>query len=146
MKNRIIMIWFALFTAGLIMSCTMSPQNTDSNEQKLEAAKNKANIANQERYQQIKDSIRLFRTQSEQRIANYEKQITELKNANKKKANSEYEKALAELEQKNSEMRKRLSDFNDENQKSWESFKSEFNHDMEKIGKAFKDITVNNVK
>jgi NADH/NAD ratio-sensing transcriptional regulator Rex len=124
----------------------MSPQNTDSNEQKLEAAKNKANIANQERYQQIKDSIRLFRTQSEQRIANYEKQITELKNANKKKANSEYEKALAELEQKNSEMRKRLSDFNDENQKSWESFKSEFNHDMEKIGKAFKDITVNNVK
>lgn len=140
------MIWFALFTAGLIMSCTMSPQNTDSNEQKLEAAKNKANIANQERYQQIKDSIRLFRTQSEQRIANYEKQITELKNANKKKANSEYEKALAELEQKNSEMRKRLSDFNDENQKSWESFKSEFNHDMEKIGKAFKDITVNNVK
>jgi NADH/NAD ratio-sensing transcriptional regulator Rex len=124
----------------------MSPQNTDSNEQKLEAAKNKANIANQERYQQIKDSIRLFRTQSEQRIANYEKQITELKNANKKKANSEYEKALAELEQKNSEMRKRLSDFNDENQKSWESFKTEFNHDMEKIGKAFKDITVNNVK
>jgi hypothetical protein len=43
-------------------------------------------------------------------------------------------------------MRKRLSDFNDENQKSWESFKTEFNHDMEKIGKAFKDITVNNVK
>jgi hypothetical protein len=28
----------------------------------------------------------------------------------------------------------------------WESFKTEFNHDMEGLGQALKDVTVNNKK
>ena len=31
-------------------------------------------------------------------------------------------------------------------QSNWESFKREFNHDMDEIGQALKDLTVDNKK
>ena len=43
-------------------------------------------------------------------------------------------------------MKKRLEEYKDEGQEKWTSFKSEFNHDMDELGKAFKDLTVKNVK
>ena len=50
------------------------------------------------------------------------------------------------LEQKNTELKKILSDYKDEGQDKWTSFKNEFNHDMDELGKAFKDLTVKNLK
>jgi hypothetical protein len=32
------------------------------------------------------------------------------------------------------------------NQSDWVSFKREFNHDMDEIGKAFEDLTIDNKK
>ena len=33
-----------------------------------------------------------------------------------------------------------------ESKEDWEKFKVEFNHDMEELGNAFKDLTVKNTK
>ncbi len=52
---------------------------------------------------------------------------------------------MAELENKNSDLKKKLSDFKDDDKDKWISFKEEFNHDMDELGLAFKNLTVENV-
>jgi len=42
-------------------------------------------------------------------------------------------------------MRARLVAY-EKSQSNWESFKREFNHDMDEIGQALKDLTVDNKK
>jgi phage terminase small subunit len=64
----------------------------------------------------------------------------------KKDARAEYKKKIPELEVKNSDMKKRLDDYKADSKENWEMFKTEFNYDMEELGKAFKDLTVNNKK
>lgn len=43
-------------------------------------------------------------------------------------------------------MKKKMDDYNMDGKENWEKFKTEFNHDMDELGQAFKDLTVNNVK
>jgi hypothetical protein len=84
-----------------------------------------------------------------EKIAANEKSIEEF-NARiayqKSEAKAEYTKKIADLNAKNSDMKKKMADFKADNKSSWESFKSEFGHDMEELGKAFRDFTVNNEK
>lgn len=54
-----------------------------------------------------------------------------------------YEKNIMALEQKNKDLRTKISNY-ESNQSDWESFKREFNHDMDEQGQAIKDLTVNN--
>jgi hypothetical protein len=54
-----------------------------------------------------------------------------------------YEKKIEILEQQNKDLKKRIEDY-ETSQSDWEKFKSEFNHDMEELGKALKDFTVDN--
>jgi len=37
-----------------------------------------------------------------------------------------------------------MRDYKGEGKEKWEAFKTEFNRDMDELGKAFKDLTVNN--
>ncbi len=39
-----------------------------------------------------------------------------------------------------------MNDYKAEGKEKWEIFKAEFSHDMDGIGKTFKDVTVKNVK
>jgi hypothetical protein len=39
-----------------------------------------------------------------------------------------------------------MEDYKVDTKEQWESFKTEFSHDMDEMGKAFKDLTVKNVK
>jgi len=52
-------------------------------------------------------------------------------------------KKIDALEQKNRDMRNRIAAY-EKSQSDWESFKREFNHDMDELGQAFKDLTVDN--
>jgi len=56
-----------------------------------------------------------------------------------------YEKRIANLEEKNKNLQLKLDGY-ETNQSDWESFKSEFKHDMDEFGQAFRDITVDNKK
>ena len=55
-------------------------------------------------------------------------------------------KKIAELNLKNSDMKKKLSDFKTDSKSQWEAFKTEFNSDMEQLGKSLKNLTVDNEK
>ena len=56
-----------------------------------------------------------------------------------------YETKLAGMEQKNSDMKKKLADYKDEGQYKWTSLISEFNHDLDELVLSLKDLTVKNL-
>ena len=56
-----------------------------------------------------------------------------------------YEQRIDTLEKKNRDLKARVDAY-DKSQSDWESFKREFNHDMDELGQAFKDLTVDNKK
>ncbi len=55
-----------------------------------------------------------------------------------------YEKRIAELNYKNTDMKKKMDDFRTDNRENWEIFKSEFSIDMEELGSEFRDFTIKN--
>lgn len=64
---------------------------------------------------------------------------------NSKSINIKNEKKLAELEQKNKALKEKLAEYKEDGNEQRKSFKTEFNHDMKELGKAFSDLTVNNI-
>jgi len=59
---------------------------------------------------------------------------------------ADYEKNLNELEQKNKNLKMKMAEYQDSGKDNWESFKREFNHDMDELGKSLKNFTDNNKK
>jgi hypothetical protein len=55
------------------------------------------------------------------------------------------EKKIESLEERNRSMRTRLVAYQTD-QSNWEQFKTEFNHDMDEIGDALQDLTIDNKK
>jgi len=137
MKNRITTIAIASIIAGTILT------SCQSSEKKVENAKENVVEAKQDLNQIVKDSIIQFRTESAIKIAEHEKSIADfrMRIAKDKKANRvKYEAKLAELEQKNTDLKKRLDDYKEESQEQWNSFKVGFNKDMDAFGEAFKNL------
>jgi hypothetical protein len=90
-----------------------------------------------------------YRHNAELRIEENNKKIDEF---NKKietadqRMRKEYRERIAELKSRNEKAKERLNNYNDNNHEKWEDFKREFNHDMDELGNALKDFTVNNKK
>ncbi len=90
-----------------------------------------------------------FKKEAEAKIADNKEKIGELKTkkANEsKEVKAKYDKKVAALEQKNNDLKKKVDSCNDPKDSKWTSFKREFNHDMDELGKAIKDIGVDNAK
>jgi len=89
-----------------------------------------------------------FKTATEAQIKENEAIITNLKvkakSANAKMA-AEYNVRIDELAAKNAAMKKRMDDYAG-NQTDWETFKSEFSHDMNDLGKALKGFVISSDK
>ena len=153
MKNTFLALTVAVFMAGTMFTgCQSSATKVENAEDKLQEAEGEVLDAKLDLNRAINDSVteyQKFKKEAEEKIIAQEKSIAEFKAriAKEKMENrAKYEKKLAELEQKNSDMKKKLDDYKDEGQSKWEKFKTEFNSDMDKLGKAFKDLTVNNDK
>ncbi|OFY87404.1 MAG: hypothetical protein A3F72_04170 [Bacteroidetes bacterium RIFCSPLOWO2_12_FULL_35_15] len=96
------------------------------------------------------DEYKAYRAEQEKKITDNEKKIAELK-AKKDKVKKEklaaYESKIDNLEKKNKEMKKKImANYKDEGKEKWESFKKEFNHDMDELGQSLKDLFKDNVQ
>src|SRR5690606_20319861 len=88
-----------------------------------------------------------FKLESDNKIAENEKVIAELRANAKMESNAakqDLENKLAVLEQKNQSLKEKMSYYKDEREDEWESFKVEFDQDMDSLGQALKDLTKNN--
>jgi len=154
MKKTIFALAFAASIAGTAMvSCKPSTKEEIESQEKVVKARENVNEA--------KDSLviakkaatdqewKTFKKETNLTINDNEAQITELKLRMKKTGKSidaNYEKNIEILEEKNQDLKIKLDAYKNEANSDWQSFKREFNHDMDGVGKSFKDLTVDNKK
>ena len=113
---------------------------------KVEAAKEKVKAAKLE----LKDAqgesdkeYRQFKADADLKIAANEKSIAEFKVKIKtadEKFKIKYDKKVAALEQRNIELKKKISEYKYEGRDQWVIFKRGFNHDLKVVGKAIKNL------
>lgn len=137
----------ALFSAAVIFtSCNpeskveQANQDVEKAENDLEKAKTDAEVANNE--------WMTYREQQEQKIKENEASIAAYREMEKDaKYKAKYREKINELEEKNNELRTRIGeDHKNDNKEQWESFKREFSHDMDELGRSLKNIGNDNVK
>ncbi len=146
MKKALITLSTAIYIVGAILTSCNTPTN------KVEDAKEKVSEAKKDLDQATEEyqiEIENYRKETAIKISENNKTIADFKvkiEHEKKDVKAEYEKKIIQLEQKNKELKQKMDNYKAEGKEKWETFKTEFNHDMEELGKAFKDLTVNNVK
>jgi len=95
------------------------------------------------------DDVEMYRRETAATIARNNKSIRSFHNridTKKTEAAEEYRKKITELELENTDMEMRIESYRANGRENWQSFKKEFNSDMERIGAALNDLTVTNVK
>jgi chromosome segregation ATPase len=155
MKNItfIIAVTMMLMAGAGLTSCETSGQKVDNAKSDVQDAKqdlrDAQNDANAEAQKAAyAEEWRVFKLETNVKIQENENRIAELKAKMKntgKTLDALYAKNVDALEQRNQELKARLSAY-DKGQSDWESFKREFNSDMDGLGQAFSDLTVNNKK
>ncbi len=94
------------------------------------------------------EAWKTYKLEVETKINENDISIAALKSAMKKtgkKIDAAYAKTVDELEQKNKDLKARINSYN-KGETEWESFKREFNHDMDGIGQSLKDLGKDNKK
>ncbi|MBK7171936.1 MAG: hypothetical protein IPH84_01600 [Bacteroidales bacterium] len=88
----------------------------------------------------------VFKKEAEIRIKENEIRIIELRAIKDKPGkvfDEIYLNKIEKLEQQNIDLQARI-DIYEKNQSNWAAFKREFDHDMDELAKALKDVTVDN--
>jgi len=146
MKNITLTVITVLAMTGIIFTgCNTSKEKVE--EAKIEVAEAKENLAvAQEEYL---EDIRVSRIAAAEKVDANNRNLAEFKEkmAKENKTTQEkYNKRIAELEQKNQEIKKKLDDYQAVGKNEWQIFKTEFNRDLDELGKALNDLTIKNVK
>jgi chromosome segregation ATPase len=135
--------WTLFFWVG----CKSPNEKVEDAKENVEEAEKKLAEAREDSIQAAEE-WRVFKVETQEKIAANNAQISQLKASKKylgKPTNEEYAKKIADLEARNADLQTRMNDY-EKYHSDWETFKREFNHDMDELGKAMKDITVDNEK
>jgi hypothetical protein len=93
--------------------------------------------------------VEKYKLETADKIIQNDKSIAEFNarvKTEKKETRDQYIKDIAVLEAKNSDLKMKMEVYQADSKENWDKFKIEFSHDMDELGKAFKDLTVKNVK
>jgi type I site-specific restriction-modification system R (restriction) subunit len=134
-----------IFMAVAIFTNWKSSNKEEEAQQKIINAKVAEVKANQEMISSITDSINQLKKESIEKTKSYDKKIVAIKaniRNDKKQATIKNEKKLAELEQKNNDMIKRLSNYTESGTENLELFRYEMGREMNELGKS---LTVSNI-
>lgn len=146
MKKSILAIATCIALMGTVLtSCRSSNEKIENAEENLKEANQELNEANEEYLLEIEN----YRKETADKYATNQESIIafEARIANEKKeVREDYQRKIAELEQKNSDTKRKLDNYKAISKEEWEKFKAEFNHDMEELGKAYNDLTTKNIK
>lgn len=141
MKNPALLLIISLLTGVVLLTGCNSP------DQKIDNAQSAVVEANRELEQATQEylaDMNQYREEATDRIAANDSTITTLKArmANETAdVKSDYEKQLTVLEQKNSDLKKKLANYEGEGKEQWETFKTAFNREMNTLDEAFEELT-----
>ena len=136
MKNRIFIFAVIGSIAGMfLVGCgKTSEQNVEASSQQLKDAK-----------ADYVAEWNKFKSQSEEKIKANEERIEAFKVKLEETDTStdtmtKYNKSVAELEQKNRDLKSALDEYKDEGESKWEVFKANFSHDLDAVGNTIEDL------
>lgn len=144
-KSMLILAGVVITTGALLVSCNTPAEKVQNAREDVTAAK----VALDKAQQEYMEDLTNYRKATAEKIAENEKIAADfrVKIVNEKKdAKAAYEAKLAELEKKNTELKNKIDSYQSSNKDSWQAFKVEFNRDMDELGIAFKNLTVNSTK
>jgi hypothetical protein len=156
MKRKLIALAIIGISAGITFSgCNNPPEKKieeareDLHESEMKAEKDKLEAENkfEEDYLKYKNEQEERFKENEAEIARYKENSVKLK----KSERADYDAKVTNLEERNRNLRTRMDEYDREADKEkrrngWEDFKREFNHDMEELGNAFRDLGKDNEK
>ena len=129
----------------LLTSCESKQQKVENAQQEVNAAEDNLKTTQAE----LNAEYPAFKTDAELQIAANDQRIAELKVILNKPGKLPFDEKrkmrIAELEEKNAQLRSRLYGYEKE-RSDWEAFKREYNSDMQGLNAAFKDLSNDNVK
>jgi hypothetical protein len=147
MKKTIYSLLFALLIAGTaLLGCKSSTKEEKESQEKVQEAKD--NLV-EEKKAVSAEEWKAFRKDTDSVINKNKIRIAVLKLNLKqtgKTVDAKYNKNIDVLEQKNKDLKTKMDTYKNDASNDWESFKREFNHDMNELGNALKDLTVDNKK
>ncbi len=126
--------------ASVGTGCESPAQKVNSAQTNVVDANKKLEEANKEYLVDIEN----YRQSEAAKIAANNKSIAEFRTriaTEKKEARAAYEQKITALEQKNSDMKKKMDDYQEDGKEKWESFKREFSRDMEDLGTSFSNFS-----
>lgn len=133
-------------TAMTVVSCKpATEEEKEATEKAKEANKELIEVkkaATAEEWEAFKNSGDSIIVKNEERIAELKLKI---KNTGSE-IDAKYEKNIEILEQKNKDLKIKMERYKNDANEDWQSFKREFNHDMDELGQSLKDLTVDNKK
>ena len=138
----VLTIILAIAVVVFISSCNSPEEKVDKTEVDLLKAEQDLDKANAKYLENVEN----YRFETRNKIQANNQQIAQLKRQidNKKKdVKVAYNKQIATLEQKNKEMERRISDYKADSKDSWETFKADFNEEMDKLGTALNNFFTN---
>lgn len=143
----------ALIAGTMFTSCQSADKKVDNAENKMQDAQKdleeaKAKADAEAMKSGDAEAWKAFKAETDQKIKDNEVIIADLKAKKQvagKKIDAIYVKGIDDVEQKNKDMKMRMDDY-EKNHGNWDTFKTEFNHDMEGLGQALKDLVTNNKK
>jgi outer membrane murein-binding lipoprotein Lpp len=148
MKNSITSLSIAVFVTGLLLTgCQSSATKVQDAEKKVQDANENLTDAKQDLNKAQNDSAteyQLFKKEAEEKIQANDKSIAEFnaRIANEKLDNKlQYEKKLSDLQQTNSDLKKKLDDYKEQGKDAWKTFRISFNHDMNELKIKLNSIT-----
>ncbi|HKC68354.1 MAG TPA: peptidase M23 [Bacteroidia bacterium] len=141
MKKIVLKIVSVIFVSAMLLTgCSTPAEKVEKAQEDVNEANKKLDRA-QEEYVTDIDNYRKIEDEkidaNNQNIADFKARIEH----DKKEAKAEYERKIAELEQKNSDMKKKMDDYKADGKENWELFKADFNKGMDEIEQSLKDLT-----
>jgi len=152
MKKQILNIaLIASLTGAVLTGCQTNSQKEEAAQEELqEARENLEEVQMDSMVEAAKvaeaEEWIAFKLEQNEKIKNNDERIAELKaklNKPGKVLDPIYEKRIENLKEKNAELKAKLLGY-EQTQTDWEKFKTEFNHDMDELGKSLKDFTEDN--
>lgn len=150
MKKSIFILAISTFMAGMLGTSCKSNTEKEAEADAVEATHEakQDEMIDEQIAENDKAEWENFKNETEAKIKANEQLISDLKleiKSSNKKYDDAYLKNIDLIEKRNADLRLKINGY-ENSESDWESFKTEFNHDMDELGKSINDLTVDNKK
>jgi hypothetical protein len=128
-----------------LTSCNSAADDVKDAKEDVDAANEDLEKAKED----LKIDMETYRAETIDKVLENERFIAERRKSietDKSALKVVHQKEIIVLEARNKELKEKLENYKGEGKENWENFKKEFSHDMVELGKAIKDLSINNTK